>query len=518
MPFRFLPTILCASIGFLSFSPVIGSYTFETIGNTPSSYEPSSGVLIHSNGYYYGTNRIGGDQGVGSIYKMDADGSNYHEIYHFGNNELRNPWGPLQSDDNLIYGIANGGEGNTGTIFSINPDGSDFRLLHAFAPEDGTIPTGLLLLNEVLYGTTRFGGNGENGTLFKLNTIGSNFQTLHLFSGSDGTSPNGLVAVGDLIYGTCSSGGSNQTGTLFKMAISGEGFEVLHHFAEAHSPVSPPLTMNTVLYGTARTGFSSGILYSINNDGTQFQIQHSFNSPEESMPTGPLAQHNGLILGTTIFGGNNNLGYLFQFDPGLTQFTKLHDFDELEYENLFFESSGVPVITGSLLLGSSPNGGGSGRGTIFQYNLENETLKVLRSFDIPDRLIQVGQMVERDGWIYGTNGERPGGNDEWGSIFRVRVTGEDYTILHQFGAFEDGLPPEIGLVESLGILYGSTRGGSDNEGTIFSFDPENREFKVIYKMNGEDGRRPPGQRCGRGRAIRSHSSPNRPIRRSRFQD
>src|SRR2546421_484808 len=72
-----------------------------------------------------------------------------------------------------LFGMtASGGAGGVGTIFRVNTDGTGCGLLHSFdaAAGDGWQPAGSLTLSgSTLYGMTRQGGGGA-GTIFKIQT------------------------------------------------------------------------------------------------------------------------------------------------------------------------------------------------------------------------------------------------------------------------------------------------------------------------------------------------------------
>ena len=112
---------------------------------------------------------------------------------------------------NTLYGTASqGGSSGVGTVFALNTDGSDFRTLHDFTARvaginsDGASPRGdLILSGNTLYGTASGGGSWRSGTVFALNTNGTDFTNLHSFTAtyppffmtnSDGATPlSGLI-------------------------------------------------------------------------------------------------------------------------------------------------------------------------------------------------------------------------------------------------------------------------------------------------------------------------------------
>jgi uncharacterized repeat protein (TIGR03803 family) len=68
-----------------------------------------------------------------------------------------------------------GGDDGAGTIFKINADGTGFTLLHEFADgsDDGSNPMGsLTLVGSTLYGMTPYGGDDGAGTIFSSAVLG----------------------------------------------------------------------------------------------------------------------------------------------------------------------------------------------------------------------------------------------------------------------------------------------------------------------------------------------------------
>ncbi|MCS7338331.1 MAG: hypothetical protein NZ739_08875 [Verrucomicrobiae bacterium] len=148
------------------------------------------------------------------VYRFNTDGTLFTTLTNFdwcdsepqydgryGND----PSGGFALAHGTIYGTAySGGEWNLGTVFKLNVDGTGFTVLKHFAGHDGAHPNPVLTLSDgMLYGTTRQGGISNCGVVFKLNIDGTGYSVLKHFTGSDGASPTrGLALVGDVVYGT----------------------------------------------------------------------------------------------------------------------------------------------------------------------------------------------------------------------------------------------------------------------------------------------------------------------------
>src|SRR5439155_13460845 len=114
------------------------------------------------------------------------DGNIYQVLHDFAaGNDGAYPVGPLlQGSGGVLYGTtANGGAFVLGTVFRLNSDGSGFAVLKSFSGPDGSEPEASLAwgMDGAIYGTTRYGGANGRGTVFKLNPNGLDFAVLHSF-------------------------------------------------------------------------------------------------------------------------------------------------------------------------------------------------------------------------------------------------------------------------------------------------------------------------------------------------
>jgi uncharacterized repeat protein (TIGR03803 family) len=217
-----------------------------------------------------------GYSGGGTIFRIGTDGSGFQLLHTFysGSSDGGAPHGSLVQSGSILYGMTlYGGSSDMGTIFKINSDGTGFQLLHTFTGGNGKWPCSgkLVLSGSMLYGMVRNGGAGDNGIIFKINTNGSGFQILHTFTGgSNGQWPFGQPIQSDeTLYGMTSSGGSNGYGTIFKVDTSGTGFQILHDFAgEANDgarPMGSLLLSGLTLYGMTTEGGSNnkGVIFAL---------------------------------------------------------------------------------------------------------------------------------------------------------------------------------------------------------------------------------------------------------------
>jgi prepilin-type N-terminal cleavage/methylation domain-containing protein len=120
-------------------------------------------------GYLYGLTNEGGLYNTGVLFKINLENDSYSKIYDFDwSNGENNPIGSPLILNGIIYGVTEyGGDNDLGTIFKINIDGSNYTKLFDFDGLSGSYPrAGLTVLNSTLYGVASQGGVNNNGVIF----------------------------------------------------------------------------------------------------------------------------------------------------------------------------------------------------------------------------------------------------------------------------------------------------------------------------------------------------------------
>lgn len=351
--------------------------------------------------------------------------SGFRVLHSFGvaSSDGAQPSAPLIVVGNRLYGTTvGGGSAKLGTVFSLTPQGR-VVVLHSFTgASDGAYPTaGLLDLNGVLYGTTS-GSGDDNGTVFAITPQGSE-KTIYAFQGGgDGADPiGGLTSLNGALCGTTARGGKNDVGTVFRLSLRGKK-EILHSFSigEGDQPGATLLALRGGLFGTARLDgkHHGGAAFRV-DASKHFKVLHYFGGLDDgSGPSSGLVFANGLLYGTTPFGGGNSShGTVFS----LTLSGGEHIVHRFE----------------------SRSGGG--------YNA-------------------IGGLSWRGGIFHGTTAGTVGSGQP-GTIYRLSPSGK-FATLHVFAHQHGGQYPNVGVTPFNGSLYGATlRGGSANLGTVYVFRP-----------------------------------------------
>ena len=218
-----------------------GAYTVLHDFNGGDGSNPAAPLVLGSDGSLYGTTlySVSSDPAAGTFFKVTPTGEftvlhSFDDATGGGSGE-----GLVLGSDGSFYGTTQGGGAyDDGTVFRITPQGA-YSIVYSFSGGDGRFASGPLTLGSDgnFYGVTSSGGANQLGTVFKLTPAGE-LTTLHSFEGSDGNSPiSGLVEGDDgNFYGTTYGGGAYDinngnggAGTVFRITPAG-AFAVLHDF------------------------------------------------------------------------------------------------------------------------------------------------------------------------------------------------------------------------------------------------------------------------------------------------
>lgn len=322
-------------------------------GGDDDGRSPHASTLTRVGSKLYGVTENGGSSsgsGYGVVFEMDTDGSNYRHVHEFGDfADGAMPTGTLAVSGDVLYGTTRlGGDHSGGTVFKVNTDGTGFESLYDFdwSVGEGYRPKGGIALDGgTLYGATSEGGGTDmDGTLYKVNTDGTGFQTLHSFEyrGGGGWAPSGRPIVDSTnqklygVTGTGGTGGGGTYGVLYSIETDGSNYSLVHDFAHAADGSSPSgalLLDGTTLYGTTLGGGDGGVqgeglVYSVETDGSDFQVLHNFpwSTSDGKWPNAGLALSGTTLAGMTPSGGTHDYGVLYTIDLSTSTQTVEHNF------------------------------------------------------------------------------------------------------------------------------------------------------------------------------------------------
>ena len=325
----------------------------------------------------------------------------------------------------------------------------------------------------------------------------SHFKHLYSFTYTSGAFPEaGLLKVNDLLYGTTYSGGASNSGTVYTVTASGTE-SVVHSFGSSGStdganPVAGLIDVNGVLYGTTRYGGSSGLgtVFMITPSG--YESLYSFKGGEDGeYAFGGLIAVDGVLYGTTQFGGSNGDGTVYTITLASGSEKVLYS---LGGGNDGVDPTGALLDVNGLLYGTTFLGGTGNGGIVFSLTLSGiET--VVHSFQGSSKTDGANPypgLIDVQGTLYGTT--QNGGAIGDGTVFSIEASGRE-RVLYSFIGGTDGANPAAALLDVRGKLYGTTSkdgGGPTDAGTVFAITKSGKETVLYDFADGTDGAAPAG--------------------------
>ena len=245
----------------------------------PDGATPFAELVAGSDGSFYGTTAYGGaayvrggNSGQGTVFQITRNGV-ITTLYSFSGPDGATPHaGLVIGTDGNFYGTTQYGGATyggaqisgLGTVFQLTPAGV-LTTLYSFSGPDGAFPVANLVLGSDgnFYGTTSIyfvPENANDGTVFQITPAGV-LTTLHTFHGADGTGPTAALVQGSdgNFYGATYSGGANLDGTIFKLGFFPAINSVGNANAIAGQPFSYQITASNQPASFAATGLPAGL-------------------------------------------------------------------------------------------------------------------------------------------------------------------------------------------------------------------------------------------------------------------
>ncbi|CAN5397420.1 hypothetical protein BH20BAC1_BH20BAC1_01670 [soil metagenome] len=453
----------------------------------------------------YGTTVRGGDFGGGTINKFLPATSDLAVVKSFEREKIASikPEGNLiQATDGKFYGIASlffpTFYEEAGIIFSFDPVSSTYTVQHYFDGYSSGTPIGSLMQasDGKLYGLTAVGGiAGNAGYMFSFDPATSNYLKLHEFHDDNIGSPVGslMQASNGKLYGMTTHG-------IFSFDPAAATFtklKDLDYYKDGYFPSGNLVQASDgKLYGVTSQGGSSGrgVIFSYDPAVSVYTKLKDFDYNLGGNPSGTLVQAGDGKLYGTAGGGSNYLGLIYSFDPSTSTYKELIDFND---SNGAYPSGGLLQANDGKIYGTTTSGGANGNGVIFSFDVFTSMYTKLKDFDSADR--PSGRLVQAsDGKLYGMTSE--GGSNGFGVIFSLDPATLNYAVLKAFEKYsninngESGSYPSGSVVQgSDGKLYGLTyAGGSKQYGVIYSLDPSTSTYTKLKDFNNTDGAYPVG--------------------------
>lgn len=323
-----------------AFSPV------DDLFRNADGYQPAAALALGSDGRIRGTAWRGGVGGgvVFSFLPTDSVGSwrierhNAAPIGHWS-------FGSIVEVDGARYGVTkNGGASNRGVLFRLGDTGA----LHSFSEAEGIQePTGAPVLGPDgrLYGATRGGGAHKRGVWYSVDPVSGTARVEYDFpdfvwtGNVDNTPYQSPVAASDgCLYYARALGGVNGSGMISRLCPRSSGADVSTIYS----------------FDAATVSTTPGVAHYSNATG--------------ALPMGSLAEGtDGLLYGTTFYGGTAGTGVVYRLARDGSMFQVLYDFAKLPAPLGARPAAGLVLGSDGAWYGTTRTGGGNG--AIFRLEL-----------------------------------------------------------------------------------------------------------------------------------------------------
>ena len=277
-------------------------------------------------------------------------------------------------------------------------------------------------------------------------------------------------------------------------------FRVIYSMPVNSSPNGGLVLAEGVLYGTTIYG---GSVFAVGTNGLGFtNIYVGLGRPE-----GGLALAGSTLYGSTYLGGTQGGGSIFAINTNSTGYTNLFSFP-LGGASIGQNPAAGLTLAGGVLFGTTQYGGGSADGAVFAIGTNGLGISDQYSFSIASGDYRINndgdgplaKVILANGVLYGTT--EAGGTSGDGVVFSVPTNNpSSFVPLHYFssdlnnGTNYDGAFPFAGLLLVGNTLYGTSAfGGVYGNGSVFAINTNGMGFTNLYSFTGgNDGASPEGE-------------------------
>lgn len=351
--------------------------------------------LCFAQNQFWGTASVGGEYGNGFIFKTDSIGDNLEIVHHFQSAvDGENIGALLYASNNKLYGLAaSGGQLATdifkgGTFFEYDLATDQFRVLQHFGPTNTALPNVYLPKGEGNPGLTEV----APGVLYGLMAQGE-----YVFSYNVNT---GAFTQPFVIPTYQGAGGSTLKNKLNQAFYKVGGYLYATTQTNSSCPAANP-------------NMGSVIRVTLSDNTVAVRYRSSCLVSEGYMYNGFLVEANGKFYGTTGYGGAENKGVLFEYDPASNAYTKKYSFTGSVYQ---YEPTSLVRANNGKLYGTAHGGGipepdlglDGGAGVLFEYDLSTNLLTKKHNFTMTGQSIYdmgpfPGSLINStNGKLYGT--------------------------------------------------------------------------------------------------------------------
>lgn len=426
-----------------------------------------------------------------------SDAQHALEILHAFEAPPRYPVGRLADGrDGFLYGATQaGGAADAGVVFRVGPGGS-VSVIHEFDPASGRPRWPPVLGSDGwLYGATARDGP-PGGVLYRVARNGGAFQVLHRFDDFEGPTGPLLEATDGRLYGNHGGSGAFDEGTVFRLDRDGSNFVTLLTIGgmnpgwEQGGPYGALLEASDgFLYGTAYTMDRPVTrVFRVRKDGSDFTpfVFISMGSPLD----GPIVEGSDGWLYLGDHAGPTPYGRIARISKAANpSVATVYEFQGGAEDGDFAQD--LLIGPDGYLYGTTFSGGEFGAGVLFRLRLDGSGYEVLHHFAGGSPF--VGNFAPVSASDGGRCGTRLGSGPYFGgSVYCFDALGE-VSYPHHFGRSDSAFPVGPLVQGGDGSLYGVTRGGgSAGHGTFYRLSRDGSTFSVLQHFTGDRLESPAG--------------------------
>jgi uncharacterized repeat protein (TIGR03803 family) len=353
----------------------------------------------------------------------------------------------------------------------------DLKALASFNGANGILPQGGVTFdaNGNLFGTAYEGGANSQGTVWELAKGSSTITALASFNGTNGSFPvpGATLDTNGNLFGTASNGGANGVGAVWELIKGSSTITALASFNTANGAVpfaGVTFDANGNLFGTTIGGGTNGAgaVWELPKGSSTIMALASFNLPSQSVYGGVTLDANGNLFGTTGSGGANNQGTVWELAKGSNSITTLASFDGT---NGNLPRAGATFDANGNLFGTTYVGGASNQGTVWELAKGSSTITALGSFNGTNGVLPLGGVTfDANGNLYGTASE--GGANALGTVWELAKGSSTITALGSFDITTGNDPKDSVTLDPHGNLFGTAAvgpSGASSDGTVWEF-------------------------------------------------
>jgi uncharacterized repeat protein (TIGR03803 family) len=249
------------------------------------------------------------------------------------------------------------------------------------------------------------------------------------------------------------------------------------------------------IFGTASLGGASnqGLVFELVPEQRDYKIEiaHSFSCPVDGCyPIGSPAEDSqgALFANTSSDGPDGGQGTIVKLSPsgGTYRESALHT-----YTGWAYEPFSTPLVYGDTVYALTCDS----FGILFGLTLGDLQVTLSHKFTGANGKEPLSGVVESRGVLFGTTAQ--GGEYDFGTVysFEPKQPGRAETLLYSFGGGSDGAEPVGNVVlDSSGNIYGTTyQGGANNDGVVFKLTRGESKYteSILHTFSGSpDGAGP----------------------------